>query len=460
MRKIKLVTCAFLIGLFTMFPKEAVHAQDFASNEEGWKNKCSIAQSSVEARAQCESFTAYLEQKKSSLNNDLSSMSGQVESLKTNIANISETVKLLDASIAEYQKNIEINDANIRTISEQIVILDENIRLKQEAIDKRNKLIVSRMQAEQVSLGTNVNIEIIMGANDLMDMIRKVNGLQKITDSDQGEIATIKEEKKALDLDKSEQNRLKVDAEVKRAENVQNMAGVEAVKAEQEKAIAIYQQQEASLAEKMRSTQVSIGSLGSAISKISNPESIDVPSNVGGFISPVQGGYLSAGTWYYPGGGAHLGMDMATSIGTPLYAPANGVIVYANNPVASGNGFLGNWVGFPAGGGNTIHMIAEVGGTTYGISFFHLAREGFAVSAGATVSQGQRIASTGNSGNSTGPHCHIELINLGNMGLGAAVAQFQRTADFAWGNGWGDGALNNVCGVKGAPCRMKPESAF
>ena len=151
---------------------------------------------------------------------------------------------------------------------------------------------------------------------------------------------------------------------------------------------------------------------------------------------------------------------MAAPIGTPIVAPASGIILYANNPVSSNSGYLGNWSGYPAGGGNTIHMLTQVGKTTYAISFFHMSQEGFAVSAGTQVKKGQTLGLTGNSGNTSGPHCHIEVINLGNMSVSSAISQFRSSADFAWGCGWGNGALSRTCGASGAPCRERPENIF
>lgn len=459
MKKIKLFGLALLLAAFVTLPQEALHGEDFGSNETYWLNKCSTSQNTEEGKAQCERFRQYYQEKREQLNNELSGISTQIDDLKNNISKISQVVKDLDKKLDYYNKSIEINEANIRTINTQIEELDKNIAQKQKEIDKRNDLIKSRMLAEQATLGTNIDVEIIMGANDLVDMIRKVSALQKITESDQNEISIIKKEKKQLNLDKDEKKRLKDEAQLKKDENEKNRDAVKTLKDEQERLLAVYQKQEADLAEKQRSVQVDINSIRNNIISITNPGDLDFSGN-NGFIMPVQSGYISAGTWYYPGGGAHLGMDKATSIGTPVYAPADGVILYANNPVSSNSGYLENWSGYPQGGGNTIQLLTQVNGTTYAISFFHLSQEGFAVRAGQSVSAGQRIALTGNSGNSSGPHCHIEVVNLGSMSISAAIAQFQRTADFAWGNGWGSYAVNNNCSVKGPPCRERPENIF
>ncbi len=88
-------------------------------------------------------------------------------------------------------------------------------------------------------------------------------------------------------------------------------------------------------------------------------------------------------------GAFHAGLDIAAAYGTPVRAPADGVIAKAGP--ASGYGR---------------EMIVDHGGdvtTIYG----HLS--GFAVIAGQLVKQGQVIGYVGSAGRSTGPHLHYEV---------------------------------------------------
>lgn len=459
MKKIKIGIMAISMFSLVFISQDSIHAENFAGNEEYWKNKCSVTQSSAPETRKCKEFTEYYKNQVNELDGQLSSLSSEVKNIENNIEETSSTLKSLQEMLDTITKSIELNEANIRTINTQIEKLDIDIAKKQVEIDKRDKIIQDRMLAEQSTLGTNVEIEIIMGANNLVDMIRKADGLQRITASDQEEIDKITEEKNALKQSKNEQTRLKNDVEIKREENVKNKKNTEEIKSQQQELLDTYQKKEAELNEKMRSVQVDISTIQNNIISLSSSNGLDLSGN-SGLALPVQGGSLSAGTWYYPGGGTHLGMDIAASIGTPITAPAAGIVLYANNPAPTNGGHLGNWIGFPAGGGNTLHFLTQSNGTTYAISFFHMSQGGFAVNAGDSVAAGQLLGLTGNSGNSTGPHCHIEVINLGGMSLDAAISRFKSTADFAWGNGWGDYATGNVCGIKSAPCREKPENIF
>ncbi len=88
-------------------------------------------------------------------------------------------------------------------------------------------------------------------------------------------------------------------------------------------------------------------------------------------------------------GAFHAGLDIATSYGTPVRAPADGVIVKAGP--ASGYGR---------------EMIIDHGG---GVTTIYGHMSGFAVIAGQLVRQGQVIGYVGSAGRSTGPHLHYEV---------------------------------------------------
>lgn len=88
-------------------------------------------------------------------------------------------------------------------------------------------------------------------------------------------------------------------------------------------------------------------------------------------------------------GRMHEGIDMAGPIGTPIHAPAEGVVSFA---------------GWASGYGRLI-KIQHANGieTRYG----HL--NAIRVEVGQRVSRGDRIGDMGNSGRSTGPHLHYEI---------------------------------------------------
>jgi murein DD-endopeptidase MepM/ murein hydrolase activator NlpD len=89
----------------------------------------------------------------------------------------------------------------------------------------------------------------------------------------------------------------------------------------------------------------------------------------------------------------HEGIDFAAPVGTPIHAAAGGVVVVAgHHPV---------W-------GNVVEIDHGKGLMT---RYAHASR--LAVSAGALVRRGQKIAEVGTTGRSTGPHLHFEVHSQG-----------------------------------------------
>lgn len=108
---------------------------------------------------------------------------------------------------------------------------------------------------------------------------------------------------------------------------------------------------------------------------------------------PVDGWYASGfGYRISPFTGKktlHRGLDIAAPVGTPIYAPADGVVIFSGNK----SGF-GKFI-----------MIAHGHGivTRYG----HNAQ--LLVKAGERISRGDQIATVGMTGRTTGPHLHYEV---------------------------------------------------
>lgn len=85
----------------------------------------------------------------------------------------------------------------------------------------------------------------------------------------------------------------------------------------------------------------------------------------------------------------HTGLDIATSTGTPIKAAAAGTVTFS--------GYKGSY-------GYMVVLSHGNGVQTY---YGHCSQ--LYVSAGQTVSQGATIAAVGSTGNSTGPHLHLEI---------------------------------------------------
>ena len=106
------------------------------------------------------------------------------------------------------------------------------------------------------------------------------------------------------------------------------------------------------------------------------------------YVMPTKGIFTS--NFGYRWGVLHAGIDLANSIGTPILAVSDGVVIDAG-PTAG----YGMWVKLRHSDGTV---------TLYG----HI--NSALVSVGQSVMAGDQIATMGNRGNSTGPHLHFEVL--------------------------------------------------
>lgn len=109
-----------------------------------------------------------------------------------------------------------------------------------------------------------------------------------------------------------------------------------------------------------------------------------------GLIKPITGTITSRfGSVSSIRSGAHTGLDIGASSGTPVKAAASGTVI---------------WAGYKGSLGNLVVISHSNGVQTY---YGHCSK--IYVSSGQSVSQGQTISAVGSTGNSTGPHLHFEI---------------------------------------------------
>lgn len=155
------------------------------------------------------------------------------------------------------------------------------------------------------------------------------------------------------------------------------------------------------------------------------------------FLKPIEGRVTSPyGVRKDPISGkesGHNGIDFGVAVGTPIYAPFDGVVQVSNfvepkypSPNAVG---MKKWLRadgtfdpsqFPAANGNYVIVTDATGKFTMG--FAHMSRRD--VKTGDKVKKGQILGLTGNTGYTTGPHAHVTLKVYGKIVDPMSVPEF------------------------------------
>jgi murein DD-endopeptidase MepM/ murein hydrolase activator NlpD len=112
---------------------------------------------------------------------------------------------------------------------------------------------------------------------------------------------------------------------------------------------------------------------------------------------PVPNHYsVSASYGYYSNGKPHTGIDFPCPTGSKVVAAQKGIVIKVKRLNYSYGYYVMIYHGTDAKGRKVVTLYAH--------------NSSILVSVGQTVTKGQQIAKSGSTGNSTGPHCHFELI--------------------------------------------------
>ena len=431
-------------------------------------------------------FAVYAETK------DLNDIKKQVEKSEKELQDIKGIQTDLKADLdselkklEEYRSEIKDLEAEISSLKNDMSKIEEEIKETESRIEERElkieeteEKVKSYIKSSQSTLRVNSLFEFLMGSEDFSTMLLRLEGMSAIKRYNEDLIRGLVEEKEALEEDKlrldDEKEKLNVkkkaiDIEVEKIK-VYEKHIVEVIKelrekeAELDKKIQEVNHKKSSDLNKIKEIEAEMERIQKAEEERIQKELEAQHNNSGskpttppsstntGFGMPVPGGsyHVSASVWRYPaqyGGGPHMGVDLGINRGTPAYAVGNGIVVATQSGCHEGNSYCGG------GYGNYVSYIVNVNGHNYGILFAHLS----SVSVGTTrpVVKGQLLGTTGNTGLSTGPHIHIETIDMGSGSLTDAWNRWDGSYNFGTGPAaWGGRRCDAGFGV---PCRLHPQ---
>ena len=341
--------------------------------------------------------------------------------LKEVQAKKSETVKQVEeisSQISDYQSQIDELDGKITEMNKKIEESEKKLKEAEEDYSKQEDLLNKRLVATYEA-GETSYLDFLLSSDSITDLISNYFLVTEVATSDtelleeiQKQKEEIEEAKRTLEESKKElatskANKQSISTQLQNAKKEKNQqvdklsqdekqiqeqidelrAASSQIEKEIKAAQARYAQQIAELENKKNN-----GSSSSGNSNNSNNGGGNYNGGGKGVLQrPVSSGPITA-TMYYSNGSYHGALDYGVPSGTPVYSAADGVVITTANLTYS----YGTHV-----------VIQHAGGLQ--TWYAHGTSGSICVSPGQTVSRGQLIMKSGNSGKSFGAHLHFEV---------------------------------------------------
>ena len=357
-----------------------------------------------------------LNSQKSENDKKITEKQSNLEDVKEEKSETQQQVNDLSSKISEYQSQIDELDSKIGDLNSKIEEAQNHLQQKQEDYEKNKKLAEERLVVMQEE-GDTSYLDFILKSSSLTDMISNFYLSSEVANADIELINKIDNEKKEVEKAKTELEDSKRDLDTSKAEKQGVSTQLQAAKNEKSAQVAKLSDDQKQIEEELDELQEANKQIQkeinanvakyqaqiAALNKKNNSSSKNNSSNNSGnsgnyngggsgvLARPVASGSITAGM-YYPSGSYHGAIDYGVSAGTPVYAAADGVVIKTANLTTS----YGTYV-----------VIQHANGLQ--TWYAHGTSGSICVSEGQTVSRGQQIMKSGNSGHSTGAHLHFEV---------------------------------------------------
>lgn len=368
----------------------------------------------------------------------------QADDLRSKIEQRNQEIKALEEEIAQYRSKIDATESQAKTLKNQISTinatvfkLNADIKYTQSKIGKA-ELEIEKLLLEIADKEEEINsnrgalaqalrnvyetesqslVEILLARDQLSDFFNELKYMEDLQNSVGNNLASLRQIKE--DLQNTEARRQNEKANLldlkgeltdrkviqKNAYNDKNILLKDTKNKETE-----YQKMLAAREKERVDILNEISAIENELRKLIDPSALPV-ARKGVLAWPVANPYITQGfgltqfaqynSDVYKGGG-HNGIDLRASVGAPIYAADEGVVLRTgNSDLSCPGGSYGKWI------------VVEHPNNLATL-YAHLSL--IKISDGERVSRSQLIAYGGNTGYTTGPHLHFTVYAAGKAG--------------------------------------------
>ena len=339
-----------------------------------------------------------LEEQRDALRAEREEMQAGIDELESQQADVLAQKAALDAQNEVYRQEIELVEEQVSIYTQ--LVEDKAREVEQATADENEQLATYRRHVRAMEEnGRFTYLSILFGSSSLGELMSNLDMIGEIMEADQRSYDQYVAAREKSEQIQAEYETMLDELDVRQAELESERAELEAQIEEATQLIVDLEAQletdRAAYEEQLAKEEALESEIQNMIAELERQEAANSITSTGTYIWPLPG--YSPGSAYgwriHPIWGDmrfHAGEDIGAPSGTPILAADSGIATVIPD---NGNGY-GNYIMINHGGGRV---------TLYA----HMS--GFAVSNGASVTQGQTIGYVGSTGNSTGPHLHFEV---------------------------------------------------
>lgn len=343
-----------------------------------------------------------LENEKSKVDSQIKEAQEKQEQLEAEKSETMKTVESLITQISSVQAEVDQLESRISKLQTEISSRERDIEQKEEEYNEQEKLLDARIVALYKS-GDTSYLDVLLTSSSITDFLAKYYMAEELINYDKELMQSIKQQKADIETEKTQLEADKKELDTSLAQTEQKKTSLKSLKNEKEDYVDQLTAEEKEVQEEIEELEEENRKIANEIKEAqiryqkqleelkNNSGSSSSQSGSGYFIRPVSSGPITA-TAYYSSGKFHGAVDYGVSVGTPVKAAADGVVMTTKNLSSS----YGTYV-----------VIQHANGLqTY---YAHGKSGSISVEPGEIVKQGQQIMLSGNTGNSSGPHLHFEV---------------------------------------------------
>lgn len=343
-----------------------------------------------------------LENEKSKVDSQIKEAQEKQEQLEAEKSETMKTVESLITQISSVQKEVDELESKISDLQTEISSRERDIEQKEEEYNEQERLLDARIVALYKS-GDTSYLDVLLTSSSITDFLAKYYMAEELINYDKELMQSIKQQKADIEAEKTQLEADKKELDTSLAQTEQKKTSLKSLKNEKEDYVDQLTAEEKEVQEEIEELEEENRKIANEIKEAqiryqkqleelkNNSGSSSSQSGSGYFIRPVSSGPITA-TAYYSSGKFHGAVDYGVSVGTPVKAAADGVVMTTKNLSSS----YGTYV-----------VIQHANGLqTY---YAHGKSGSISVEPGEIVKQGQQIMLSGNTGNSSGPHLHFEV---------------------------------------------------